>query len=239
MLRVHVSFPSGSGETLVLSELSKVGELKILAQKTFGKGFLKLVSADGLLLINLMDSLQAAGVHDGQRLTAVAQQAKVAASRRAFALWCCGGDQIVTWGNPCYGGDSSAVQDQLRNVQQIQATDGAFAALLADSSVVAWGAQLYGGDCSAVQDQLRNVQQIQATREAFAAILADRSVVAWGNPHCGGDCSAVQDQLRNVQQIQATDGAFAAILADGSVVACGDPLYGGDCSAVQDQLQCL
>ena len=42
MLRVHVSFPSGSGETLVLSELSKVKvwELKILAQKT----------SDGLLL---------------------------------------------------------------------------------------------------------------------------------------------------------------------------------------------
>ena len=37
----------------------------------------------------------------------------------------------VTWGDPDRGGDSSSVQDQLKNVQQIQATSqGAFAAIL-------------------------------------------------------------------------------------------------------------
>jgi alpha-tubulin suppressor-like RCC1 family protein len=88
------------------------------------------------------------------------------------------------------------VQDQLRNVQQIQsARCGAFAAILADGSVVSWGDPDHGGDCSRVQCQLNNVQQIQAARSAFAAILADGSVVAWGLPQCGGDCSAVQDQV--------------------------------------------
>ena len=29
---------------------------------------------------------------------------------------------VVTWGDPGYGGDSSEVQDQLKGVQQIQAT---------------------------------------------------------------------------------------------------------------------
>ena len=29
---------------------------------------------------------------------------------------------MVTWGDPRRGGDSSAVQEQLKNVQQIQAT---------------------------------------------------------------------------------------------------------------------
>ena len=38
MLRVNVSFPSGSGETLSLPEHSKVGDLKVLAQKNFQKG---------------------------------------------------------------------------------------------------------------------------------------------------------------------------------------------------------
>ena len=39
-----------------------------------------------------------------------------------------------------YGGDSSAVRDQLKGVQQIQATHGgAFAAILEDGSVVTWG----------------------------------------------------------------------------------------------------
>ena len=81
-------------------------------------------------------------------------------------------------------------------MDQIQATNEAFAAILADGSVVAWGDPDYGGDCSTVQDQLRKVQQIQATAGAFAAILADGSVVAWGNLDYGGDCSAIQDQLQ-------------------------------------------
>ena len=45
----------------------------------------------------------------------------------------------MTWGDPQYGGDSSQVQEQLRNVQCIQATYGAFAAILASGAVVTWG----------------------------------------------------------------------------------------------------
>ena len=93
---------------------------------------------------------------------------------------------IVTWGDPTKGGDCSAVRDQLRNVQNVQATCSAFAAILADGSLVCWGPSESGGDCSAVKDQLRNVQQIQSTSGAFAAILADGSVVAWGDPGFGG-----------------------------------------------------
>ena len=37
------------------------------------------------------------------------------------------------------GGDSSVVRDQLKGVQQIQATWRAFTAILADGSVVTWG----------------------------------------------------------------------------------------------------
>ena len=47
------------------------------------------------------------------------------------------------------------VQDQLRNVQQIQATDRVPShAIRGDGSVVTWGNVGYGGDSSAVQDQL-------------------------------------------------------------------------------------
>ena len=47
---------------------------------------------------------------------------------------------VVTWGDADCGGDSSAVRDQLRGVQQIQATHlRAFAAILEDGSVVTWG----------------------------------------------------------------------------------------------------
>ena len=48
-------------------------------------------------------------------------------------------DLSFTWGFADDGGDSSAVQDQLRSAQQVQATGSAFAAILADGSVVAWG----------------------------------------------------------------------------------------------------
>ena len=46
---------------------------------------------------------------------------------------------MVTWGDAARGGDSSAVQEQLKNVQQIQASLGAFAAILVDGSVVILG----------------------------------------------------------------------------------------------------
>ena len=41
-------------------------------------------------------------------------------------------------GHSWSGGDSSAVRDQLKNVQQIQSTHHAFAAILRDGSVVTW-----------------------------------------------------------------------------------------------------
>ena len=75
-----------------------------------------------------------------------------------------------------------------RGVQHIQATWGAFAAILADGSVVTWGDADCGGDSSAVQDQLRGVQQVQATGHAFVAVHED----------CGGDSLAVQKKPRLV-----------------------------------------
>ena len=65
------------------------------------------------------------------------------------------------------------MQEQLRNVQHIQATrEGAFAAILKCGAVVTWGDADCGGDSSQVQEQLRNVHDIQANREgAVAAIL--------------------------------------------------------------------
>ena len=43
---------------------------------------------------------------------------------------------VVTWGAPDHGGDSSRVQEQLSNVQQISGADLAFGATLADH--LAW-----------------------------------------------------------------------------------------------------
>ena len=52
------------------------------------------------------------------------------------------------------------MQDQLKNVQQIPASGGTFAAILGDGTVVTWGDHGHGGDSTAAQNRLRNVQQI-------------------------------------------------------------------------------
>eukprot|EP00438_Fugacium_kawagutii_P017713 Skav207316 [mRNA] locus=scaffold2296:381119:382130:- [translate_table: standard] len=129
MFHVTVSLPSGRNETLSLPHLATARDLKVLAQASLGHGFLKLITEAGHVLTDFMDPLEASGIQDGDHFTAVVQQPRVAATGQAFALWCCGGDRIVTWGTPDRGGDSSAVQDQLRNVQQVQGAFGAFAAI--------------------------------------------------------------------------------------------------------------
>ena len=144
----------------------------------------------------------------------------------------------MTWGADWAGGDSGAVQARLTNVQRIQATRFAFAAILADRSVVTWGDYRWGGDSIKVQDQLRNVQQIQASMFAFVAILGGGSVATWGHDpsacygRWGYDSSGrysgqIQHQLKNVQQIRGlleTEpnwGSWADILGDGSVATWG------------------
>jgi hypothetical protein len=199
-----------------------------LAQKAFGLAeFLRLVTAEGHVLNDPEKSLEAAGLSEGDHLTAIAQQGKLAATKEAFAFWSPGSNRILTWGHPKVTG-RCAVQDKLGPVRMVWGTgflgglpdfdlddEGcAFAAILEDGSVVTWGDLGCGGDSSEVQDPLVNVKQLQATGYAFAAILADGSVVTWGDRAWGGDSLQVQDRLRDVRQIAATHLAFAAILAD-------------------------
>ena len=237
MLQINVALPNGHTELLSLLPSSTVQDLRIKAQRTFAQKCLRLITAKNVVLVDPDITLEETEIEDGECLTALVLQPQLAATRSAFALWCHGDRAIVTWGSPGGGGNSSAVQDQLKGVQQIHATHRAFAALLEDRSVVTWGDAAWGGDRSVVGDELKGVQQIQATNSAFAAILEDGSVVTWGDEDFGGDSSAVQDQLKGVLQIQSTDLAFAAILSDGSVVTWGDAAFGGHRSGVGDELK--
>ena len=242
LMEINVSLPSGRAEKLSVPEFSQVGDLKILAQKALRQGFLKLVHK-GRVLTDPLQSLEDVDLKDGDHLTVIAQQAKLARTEGAFAVCCYAGDRLVTWGDLTYGGDSSGIQDQSKGVQEIASNVHAFAAILTDGSVVSWGgsgpysSRNCGGDSSEVQEKLRNVKKVAATSQAFAAILADGSVVTWGEPTAGGDSSRVQGRLKNVKDIQATHSAFAALLADGSVASWGDPQRGGFSSFVQEKLQ--
>ena len=125
-------------------------------------------------------------------------------------------------------GDSSMVQEDLRNVKHIQSTESAFAAIRADGHVITWGNEVCGGDSHHLRDQLTNVSEIQATDYAFAALKTTGEVVCWGHPRFGGNCR-VQS---NVQLIQSNNGAFAAV-AKGKVVAWGHEVHGGEAPMIK------
>ena len=134
MLSVNVSLPSGRNESLKVPELSTVGDLQVLAQESFGQKFLRLVTSTNRGLTQPMDSLQAAGIQEGEHLTAFVQQVPQGAIsflRVRLPPFLADGS-VVTWGNSSCSGDSSAVQHRLRNVKQIAATESAIAAVLSD-----------------------------------------------------------------------------------------------------------
>ena len=131
---------------------------------------------------------------------------------------------VVTRGSPDHGGDSSAVKDELRHVEQIHpAKGGAFAAILADRSVATWGHPSAGGDSFEIHGFLADsadVDQIQGSYGAFAAILEDKSVVSWGNPDYGGESSAVERELVDVRVVEATGFVLAHYLPKQVLVRC-------------------
>eukprot|EP00439_Symbiodinium_sp_Y106_P005667 s4028_g1.t1 len=239
-ISVDVHLLSGKSASLEVEPDASIESLKQRAQRALAKDRGRLLNSSGEVL-DAATTIVEAGLQSGDVLTLQVNQAQLKATKRggkfsAFAMLL-GDGSVVSWGNADCGGDSAAVQDQLRDVCQVQASGGAFAAIRGDGSVITWGSSDFGGDSSAVQDQLRDVQQIQASMCAFAAILGRGSVVAWGRAYHGGDSRAVQDQLRDVQQIQASMFAFAAILGDGSVVTWGGANCGGYSRAVQVQLR--
>ena len=190
-ITVEIGLLSGKRVRVDADMNEEVGTMKRRAQIALGVGRGRLVCSSGSVL-DACAPMRHTRLQNDDFLTLHINRVQVEACCRAFAA-ILGDGSVVTWGLADDGGDSSAVQDQLKNVQQIQASFGAFAAILGDGSVVTWGSAAHGGDSSAVQDQLKNVQQIQARGGAFAAVLGDGSVVTWGDAGFGGDNSGVQD----------------------------------------------
>ena len=234
-ITVSVGLLSGKTAAVNVRLDEKVETLKCRAQTALGVGRGRLLDSSGSVL-DTNAAIEAGTLRHGDSLILHINMVQACGSERAFCT-ILGDGSVVTWGDARCGGDSTAVREQLKNVQEIRATTGAFAAIIYDGSLVTWGDAECGGNSSAVQDQLKTVQQIRANDSAFAAILGDGSVVTWGDAECGGDSIAVRDKLKNVQDIHSSYTAFAAILGDGSVVTWGDAECGGDSAAVQDQLK--
>ena len=173
-LTLNVALLSGKTASVQAELDDTVEAVKVRAQTALGVGKGRVVNASGNVL-DACSTIKDARLHDGDSLTLHINRVQVQANYCAFAA-ILGDGSVATRGIPVCGGDSGAVKDLLKGVQQIQATDNAFAAILGDGSVVTWGASDDGGDSKTVQDQLKSVQHIQASLHAFAAILGDGSV---------------------------------------------------------------
>lgn len=188
-----MSLASGRSQVLSLPRSGTVGDLKLAAQESFGQPFLRLVTVgNGCRPLDPDESLETVASHlasdDLLSISAVRQEVKIAATWRAFAVWCVGGDRIVTWGHPDQQ-DGSHGSHRFKDVREVHATQRAFAAILGDGSVATWGNPHWGGDSTAVQAQLKNVQQLQGTGGgAFAAILSNKTLLTWGNTCRGWRC---------------------------------------------------
>lgn len=124
MFQLHVVLASGRGAAVSLSQSSTVFDLEVAAQEALGQRFLKLIGPGGRLLYR-EESLQEAGFEEGDAVTVTAVTQRLHIWRHRVTRSFCGGPEVATL--------SLAANGFLRcgpwNVQQIQATMAAFAAL--------------------------------------------------------------------------------------------------------------
>lgn len=151
-MRLRLTLLSGEEALLEVAPESTVHELKVTAQREFG--IHELVSSRGTLL-NGHCSLLDAGLRDGETISATVRMAKLIGGRlcQAFTLLRADGT-VVCWGNKVACGQYSDVRwEELRDVQKIRCSSGAFAALLGSGKVVTWGDTSCGADSRRVKDQ--------------------------------------------------------------------------------------
>ena len=140
----------GEGSDIAVShqaaEDENVGTLKRRAQVALEVGTGRLLDSSGCVVEGTLP-MKKARVQNGDSLTLLATNTvQFQATAGAFAA-ILGDGSVVTWGDDVEGGDSSALQAQLKNVLQIQGTRyGAFAAILDDGSAVTWGDAEFGAE---------------------------------------------------------------------------------------------
>ena len=142
-LTLEVCLLSGKRAAVKADLDEEVAALQRRAQTALGVGKGRLMSSSGSVL-DASATIKDIRLQHGDILTLHSSRVQIQASYKSFAA-ILGDGSVVTWGNASYGGDSSGVQDQLQNVQQIQVARGrfgdAFAAIRGDGSVVTWGGQ--------------------------------------------------------------------------------------------------
>ena len=117
-------------------------------------------------------------------------------------MWCHGDSAVVTWGDNDYGGDSSAVRDQLKGVHQILASNGpllrfwkmllSLPGVMQRMAVTVRQFKISSKVCSRCRPPLGLLLLFWKMDPSFT----------WGYADAGGDNSAVRDQIKDVQHIR-------------------------------------
>ncbi|CAK9066459.1 unnamed protein product [Durusdinium trenchii] len=161
-ITLTVALLSGEGAKIVANLDWTVNQLRLQAQWSLRVGICSLVNSEGEVLKG-RSTLAHSGLVGGDLLHATVRQARLVSTRQSYAFALMRGDgSVVSWGSRRLGGDSSRVQQELRDVEQIQASGGAFAAIRADGQVITWGDSSMGGKTG----WLENVKQIEGRWEA-------------------------------------------------------------------------
>ena len=130
---VEVGLLSGKKATVNAAKNEKVETLMLRARTELRAGKGRLVDTSGRVL-DACTSIEDSMLLTGDVLTLHVGRVQMQAGHAAFTA-ILGDGSAVTWGYDDHSGGSSAVQDQLKNVQQVQASGKAFAAILGDGSV--------------------------------------------------------------------------------------------------------
>jgi len=155
---------------------------------------------------------------------------KIYTTDYAFALINKNGD-VITWGNPSRGGDSSKVQHLLKDIKEIYTTHGSFTALTVNDDIITWGK--CNSYFSKVQHKLINIKEIYSNYEndIFIAIDENNYAISWGFR---------DDKFEiflKIKKIYYNGEAGAALYENGDVETWGDPYNGGDSNDVKHLLK--
>ena len=171
-LTFEVSLISGKTVSLRADADESVKSLRVRAQKALGIGKGRLLDSTGSLLDGGAPLKQARLQNaepnvQPEPLTLQVGRVGISGGRMACAA-ILGDGSVVTWGG--FGSRSSAVRNQLKNVEQIQAAWYAFAAVLGDGSVVTWGLPVAGGG---QQWRARSAKDCAADSSNFSSFCCD------------------------------------------------------------------
>ena len=86
MMQMNIVLPNGHAEPLTLLPSSKVQVVNTMAQRAFGKKYIRLITSKDRVLVDPEQTLEEAEIEDGECITALVLQPQLAATSSAFAL---------------------------------------------------------------------------------------------------------------------------------------------------------